>query len=255
MGAGRPMADWRSSAPYELLGRCGRPAFAWEWLRRSDDYHAAWRQARPADPSETAARFGLHLLEDPALGVPAARPIWRADADPYVLSAFAAPSPGGTDSFHALPSQALATLVVSAGHVEHWLFSDGWRQIRLDILGGSLAAAPAELEHRFFGIERARPRLIALERLIAFAGKRAFTPGLFPSEPRAALWALVLRTFDALAAGAAQREIAAQLYGLGSLPRWRIQAPSYRRRVQRLAEAARSAAETDPRCWLDGSYP
>src|SRR3546814_4810065 len=59
-----------------------------------------------------------------------------------------------------------------------------------------------------------------------------------PPERRAERWALMLRVHDAVASGASHRAIAECLFDLGELPRWRVNAPSWRRRVQRLAEAA-----------------
>jgi hypothetical protein len=78
---------------------------------------------------------------------------------------------------------------------------------------------------------------------------------LFPPERRAPRWAQVLRVHDALAAGANQREISDSLFDTKSVARWRVDAAPWRRRTQRLVEAARRAAVTDPVGWLDGSFP
>jgi hypothetical protein len=51
---------------------------------------------------------------------------------------------------------------------------------------------------------------------------------------------LLLRTSDALEAGACQREIAEHLLGRDAAePRWRIEAPTLRSRAQRLVRQAR----------------
>lgn len=252
-----PVADWRDAAQYSVLERAGRPGFAWEWLRRMHAYRTACLAAcGETGGLHDAARFGLHRFEPAERGAPDARPMWRAGADPGVLCAYASPCAGGdADAFDVAALASLATFQRGEAGREHWLFGDGLRQIRLDIVTGTLAAGPVQLEYRLFGLSQALPQLTTLNRLIALVLTGRMSSPLFPLERRAKRWALVLRTWDALAAGTAQREIACELFGLGDLPRWRTTAPSWRRRVQRLAEAARYAAGTDPRMWLGGDYP
>src|SRR3546814_13961256 len=64
-----------------------------------------------------------------------------------------------------------------------------------------------------------------------------------PPERRAERWALMLRVHDAVASGASHRAIAECLFDLGELPRWRVNAPSWRRRVQRLEIGRASCRE------------
>ena len=246
--------DWRHGDHYAGLARGERHAFAWEWLRRSPCYRAAWQaRAGLGDAGDDVARFGLHRWEPPDLAVPAARPIWRALADPYVLSAHADLLAGhNCDLFDIRGLGEIAHLHLGANGQEHWLFTDGWRAIRLDILRGSLLAGPALLHYRLSGLEAARPQVAALGRLIALSRTRRISSTLFPRERRARRWLLILRTHDALAAGATQRDIAETLLGMTSGPRWRVTEPGYRRRAQRLVEAARRMARADPILWLRG---
>lgn len=252
MDAGRPLVDWRSAAPYAPLARCDRHAFAWEWLRRSPAYARA--QAAGGDGRVGSAAFGLCRFESPEAGVPVARPVWRADADPGVLTAVAVPA-GGADAFDFAGLGPLATCAMGAGGIEYWLWSDGVRHIRLDVVEGTLRGGPVWLDYRIAGLVKACPQVATLDRLIALVRTGRIVRKLFAAEARAPRWALVLRTHDALAAGASQRAIAELVLGIDALPRWRIEAPSYRRRVQRLVGSARDAARTDPRRWLDGSFP
>jgi hypothetical protein len=61
----------------------------------------------------------------------------------------------------------------------------------------------------------------------------------------------MLRAYDALAAGASQREIAAVLLdGDARRDRWRIHSPSLRSRAQRLAACARAMGEGGYRALL-----
>ena len=242
-------ADWRDPAAYTALHGCGRPVFAWEWLRRSPAYRAACHMYdNAALRSCDAAHFGLHRFEAPGLGFLEARPIWRADADPFVLIADAG---GGDDVFDIARFGTLATCHIDKSG-EHWLLSDGYRHLRLDIVRGTLRNRPVHLNFHVQGLTHLIPAISSLTRLVALDRTGRLVPALFPAERRAHRWALVMRTYDALVSGASQRSIAEVLFNLDVLPRWRIEAPSYRRRVQRLVAAARQWAKTDPRFWLIG---
>lgn len=251
------VADWRDGAAYAPLETAGRHGFAWEWLRRMPAYRAAWQAAsREQAGQHDASRFGLHRFEPAEKGVPHARPIWRAGVDPGVVRANPYPRAAGDgDAFDICRLASLARCHCGADGSEHWLFSDGLRQIRLDIAAGTLTAGPVRLAYRISGLASARPQIATLQRLIALSREGRMTPALFPLERRAKRWVLILRIWDALAAGMSQRDIACELFDLGDVPRWRITAPSWRRRVQRLVAAARRAAKTDPRAWLTGTFP
>lgn len=238
-----------------MLHRASRSAFAWEWLRRMPAYRSACLSAEGGDDLD-AVRFGLHRFESANKAVPDARPIWRAGVDPAVVRAAVSPGqPGEGDGFDMGRLASIAACHRSEAGEEHWLLGDGQRHVRLDIVSGTLTTGPALLEYHISGLSRALPQLAALNRLVALARTGRMAPSLFPLEQRARRWTLVLRTWDALCAGMSQRDIACELFDLGELSRWRTAAPSWRRRVQRLVEAARRAADTDPRAWLSGAYP
>lgn len=252
MANDRPAADWRSPESYLWLHACGRHAFAWEWLRRSP----AYRDAVAAGAADTPPQhFGLHCFEPWERDAEAARPIWTGQADPCVLTATAISSPDDLDAFDHGSIDVLISRVTSLDGREHWLLSDGHRHIRIDITEGTLARGPVRLSLRIDGLHRAAQQVLGLQRLIALSRTGRFPAGLFPAEQRARRWAMILRVHDALCDGASQREIAQELFGLHDLRRWRIEAASYRRRVQRLVEAARISARTDPRLWLRGQFP
>ena len=68
-----PSAEhWYPTAAYLYTLHLDGPALAWEYLRRHPDYRRDWlrRRRRP----EAAARWGLRLLEDPALDARDAHP-------------------------------------------------------------------------------------------------------------------------------------------------------------------------------------
>jgi hypothetical protein len=244
------VADWRDRGAYAALLAGDRSCFAWEWLRRSDDYAGAWA-AGDSGPD----RFGLLCFENPACDALVSRPLWRADTDRAVLVGEARPLKGGS-GFDLASVAALATILpgdTDTGVAEHALLSDGLRSIRIDLLSGTLAAGPVALRWRIDGLAEARPQLLALRRLSALARHGRFAASLHLSERRARRWVQMLGVHDALAAGATHREIAAMLFDVDVAgPRWRVRAAPWRLRVQRLAAGARACQALGPAGWLGG---
>lgn len=250
MGAGGELVpDWRDAAAYEPLLEADRSLFAWEWLRRNPDYRAAAERALeeggsriPAGSGQAPRQWGLHAFEPPSVTVPDARPIWCAEVHPYVLAAEAA---AADDEVFALDRyRAISTLITTADGRERLLISDGCRAIRIDVLAGTIASGPVELQFRIIGIASAERPVLTLRRLLSIWRTGQFSGLLHPREARARRWILMLRTHDALTAGASQRAIAAELLGSGATrQRWRVEAPSVRSQVQRLVRAARWMAD------------
>lgn len=236
--------DWRDAAAYAPLLAADRSLFAWEWLRRDSHYRAAAERSVASARREdsAAAAFGLVAYECPDRAVPNARPLWRSDIHPQVLSVESVEAARPEDHFDLGRMGDLAT-VVSGSHGEHLLLSDGLRMVRLDGLCGVFSRGPACLRYRIEGLAAAEPRLLTLRRLLALCRTGRFARSLHAAEPRARRWVLMLRTWDALAAGADQRQIAEILLGRSAAePRWRSREPSLRSQAQRLVRSARSFA-------------
>jgi len=240
--------DWRDAAAYAPLLAADRSIFAWEWLRRNPDYRAAAERAlalcgQREVKSLAAGQWGLHAFEPPHLTVPNARPVWRADVHPHVLAVYAEPAVAEPDLFVLDRFRSISTIVVAPNAREHLLISDGLRAIRLDVLTGTLADGPARLRYWLSGLASAERPLLTLRRLLALWRTGQFAASLHPREARAKRWLLMLRAHDALAAGADQREIAAELLSReAGEPRWRSRCPSVRLQVQRLVRGARHMA-------------
>lgn len=242
-------ADWRDAAAYAPLLQADRSVFAWEWLRRDSGYRAAAKRAfgkasgLASCDLPDAERWGLLAFEAPQLGAPVARPMWRAEIHPYVLQAAAAPSGEACDSFELTRLQSISRLVTASDGREHLLISDGLHSIRLDLLSGSLKEGPVRLQYRLAGFGSAERPLLTLRRLLALWRIGRFAAALHPVEARAGRFVLMLRAHDALASGATQREIAAELLSAeAGEVRWRVSAPTVRSRVQRLVRNARAMA-------------
>jgi hypothetical protein len=231
--------DWRDSAAYEPLLKADRSLVAWEWLRRTRDYGEA---ARASHAGAEPERWGLHAFEPPGLAVPIARPVWCAGRHPFVLSAWAEPSPPGPDSFLLETVGQFATLGAGPG-VEWLLLSNGYRIVRLDVRGASLRCGPVRLSFHLSGIAGARSMLLVLRRFLALANRGGFPSSHYPRDPKARRLVLLLRAYDALLDGADQRMIAGELLSDRAAEKgWRLNAPSLRSQVQRLVRKARSMA-------------
>ncbi len=252
MATGQARPDWRDAAAYRPLLGADRSLVAWEWLRRDPAYRAVAR-AGPQSPGDGPGQWGLHAFEVPDAAVPHARPVWRAHVHPWVLSADARrldlhgdrkdrATGNGTDVFD-LTRLAVGAHVVRSGPAERLLLTDGLRTIRLDILSGTVTGGPVRLHYRLAGLEGALAPLLTLRRLIDLCSGGGFAASLHRPEARARRWIALLRAHDALAAGAAQREIASTLLARSALePGWRICSPSLRLQAQRLVRGARAMA-------------
>lgn len=243
--AGRQGADWRDAGAYAPLLAADRSIFAWEWLRRDPGYRAAAERAlegigQTDDKSAAPEHWGIHAFEPPDLPASLARPLWCANFHSYVLKMDAGQPGAATDAFDLERFRSISTIVVAPNAREHLLISDGLRAIRIDVLTGTLAGGPARLRYRLGGFASAEQPLLTLRRLLALWRTGQFASSLHPHEARAKRWLLMLRAHDALATGAGQREIAAELLSreAGEL-RWRSRCPSVRLQVQRLARGAR----------------
>ena len=249
-----PGVDWRDAAAYAPLLDADRSLLAWEWLRRDCGYRIAaearLRDGGGADRQEARA-FGLVAFEDPRLGVPFARPLWRSQAHACVVRAHPRPALADGDSFDVERLREKASLVCT-NDTEHLLLSNGFQAIRLDGPPRVFSAGPVVLSYEIAGIGSAERPLLALRRFLALLRTGSFSRALHPREARARRWILMLRASDALAAGADQRRIAQVLLSASARgERWRTREPSIRSQVQRLVRSARSMAAGGYRILLD----
>ncbi len=228
---------WRNAINYKSLLIADRRCFAWEWLRRTDTYRAAYR-----DQSLSPSAFGLLGYEDPTLATPKARPIWSPDIDAKVLASRANGKLRANGDMLDIRTLAnFASVKVDDTQSEHWLLTDGHWTVRLDLHDGTLLGGPLLLEHHMHGFKSADAKMTTLRQLAALAENGAMPPSLTPRESRASRWILELRTADALASHATQQDMARAFYGDAiAKEQWRIESGTYRLRVRRLVRAARA---------------
>jgi hypothetical protein len=239
-------SDWHDAAAYARLLAADRRCFAWEWLRRTPEYHLAWSSGGRSD------RFGLARLEDPGLDALVARPLWTANVDRAVLSADGRAA-GESDRLD-WSSLAPFTTIVSVGRRhKHILLSDGLRSIRVDLSVSSSVAKPAMLTWHIPSGRGVGLQLAALAQFDALIRLGRFSRSLHPPERRARRWIAMLRVHDALAIGATNREIVTEMFDVpASAARWRSAVGPWRLRVQRLAAGARACLAMGPAGWLGG---
>lgn len=179
--------------------------------------------------------------------------MWRRAVDDTVLIATAS----SNEAAHAVDIRSLATVAsyVADRDGEHWLLADHGHHLRIDLTSGSLARGPMSLQFHVMDYPRCDGQIAALQRLVALAELGRWPARNPPPERRAPRWALILRVHDAMVAGASHREMAECLFDLGDMQRWRISAPSWRRRIQRLTDAARQLGARAPSAWLCAPAP
>lgn len=193
------------------------------------------------------------FAEDPSLDALHARIFWTAQADLAVVSAAAEPARSGRDCFDPAELAEWLTLLRSP-RGEHLLLSDGFRRIRIDIREGSLLAPqPLRL---VFRVEQAglADNMVTLRQLLPL-----LRSGRWPALPNrhapiANRQIKLIRTCDALASGASQRDIAMALFGVeGVAAGWNGCSDFLRSRTRRLVRGARAMAAGGYRQLLGGS--
>lgn len=201
----------------------------------------------PAAPRAAARRSAgvATFAEEPARTAPEARIVWEAALDPAALPVRAAPvDPGDPDAIRLQALSPWLTVVGGADGREHAVISDGCHHLRLDVEAGRLTGEEAVmLEYLLHGVRSAEPRLLTLRRLLGLCRHRRFARALFPPDPRMPRLIAMLRVGDALAAGASQRDIAAELFGEEAMALdWNGRSDALRSRVRRLVREARKMA-------------
>ena len=228
------LAHWYPTAAYLYVFWLDALALAWEYLRRHPDYRLDWlhRHRRP----DTAHRWGLRLLEDPALDARDAHPAWLPghaavvqlypDADPPLDAATFAfwRIPGHKQLLH--DGKGLAMVARSPGHCLRFALAPG--------LEDGMAVAYA---HR--GEAAAPTRGHALQAALAAAKPRP--------TPTALLELHSLQALDATLAGASLREVAEGLFGVDAAADWYSDG-GLRSKVRRLVHRGDALMRNGYRC-------
>ncbi|MFA5676982.1 MAG: DUF2285 domain-containing protein [Pseudomonas sp.] len=201
---------WYPTAAYLYVLHLDDLALAWEYLRRNPDYRRDWLRRRRQPGA--AERWGLRVLEDPALDARNAHPAWFPDHDAVVqLYPDADPPPDAlVFEFWRIPG-------------DKCLIHDGKRLVLITRGPGyclRLAFAPS-LDDGMAYVYAIRACAIVCSRyqvLIAELGKLTAGAVLVAVKPRPSSASLLelhtLQALDATLAGASLREVAEGLFGV-----------------------------------------
>ncbi|MBP8278414.1 MAG: DUF2285 domain-containing protein [Propionivibrio sp.] len=201
------VAHWYPTAAYLYVLWLDTLALAWEYLRRHPDYRIDWQRLRrrPRAAQEAAQRWGLRLLEDPALDARDAHPAWVPGHDAVVQLYPDADPPVDTElfSFWRIPGhkqllhdgRGLTLIARSLGRCRRFVLAPG--------LEDGMVVAYA---YRGRGITHAPDTPAPMAR---------------PRPPPAALLELhTLQALDATLAGASLREVGEGLFGADAVADW-----------------------------------
>lgn len=209
-------AHWYPTAAYLYVLWLDALALAWEYLRRHPDYRLDWlrHHRRPQAAQDAAHRWGLRLLEDPALDARDAHPAWLPGHDAVVqLHPDADPPPDAAAfAFWHIPGhkqllhdgQGLALVARSPGHCARFALAPGLEDgmavayaYRGSIGGGAPAPARGHVPRSDLADAKPRPTpaallemhtLQALDATLAGASLREIADGLFGADAVAADW-------------------------------------------------------------------
>ncbi|WP_313023920.1 DUF2285 domain-containing protein [Pseudomonas lopnurensis] len=232
--ADRSTEPWYPTAAYLYVLHLDGPALAWEYLRRHPDYRLDWlRRRRRAD---AARRWGLRLLEDPALDARDAQPAWFPDHDTVVqLYPDTDPPPDApTFAFWRIPGHKrlihdgsrLLLLVGWPGSCLRFAMASGLEEGKAYAYAFRACAKPCG---------RYATLAIELGRLVT-TGDTAPAAMAVPRPSTGALQELhTLQALDATLAGASQREVAEGVFGIDAAADWHSDG-SLRSRVRRLVQ-------------------
>jgi len=208
-----PTMDWRDSDSYLWITALPRPALAWEFVRRSPSYRAAY-QLSDTPERELGSSWPMVRLEDPHLDARHALPAWTGVVSDEIL-----PLQTGADPQEAIRAaididrlRCRMTTIEEETGTTHVLFAERGRQLHLAVeahpavglglLTPALAPMPVTVK-----------RTLALRRLSDLAEHGELRAHLYPAEPRAPRFARILQALDGALAGARHRDIAVSLFG------------------------------------------
>jgi len=205
------IAQWYPTAAYFYILCLDALALAWEYLRRHPEYRLDWlrHQRRPRAAQQAALRWGLRLLEDPALDARDAHPAWLPGHDAVVQLYADADPPAGAPVFSLWSilghkqlihdGKQLVLIAHGPGGCQRFALApgleDGMAVAYAHCGSGGGAAAPARSATPGAAKPRPTPAVMlelhtlqALDATLAGASLRDVAEGLFGADAVAADW-------------------------------------------------------------------
>lgn len=230
--------SWHPTAAYLYVLHLDGHALAWEYLRRHPDYRQDWlrRTRRP----EAAQRWGLRLLEDPALDAREAHPIWFPDHHGVQLYPDADPLPG-TVLFRLWDLPGQKHLIHDGTRLVLWVrWPGGCLRLALasDLVDGMAYVCAIRVSATSGA--RAQALMLALNKL-ALAADAVPTATVGARPTLSALQELyTLQALDATLAGASLREVAEGLFGTEAVATGWYTDGGLRSKVRRLVQRGKT---------------
>lgn len=224
-----PAADWQDPTRYDYTRHLAAGAWAWEFLRRNEDYRRTAAATRcvapesrlsglspslPVTPSEPE-RWGLVAFADPGRSARTATVLWQPDLYDAVLPLTSMTEEIARD-FPALDLAKLScrvTLVPVSDRVHHIFLGDEERWLQLLLRGTSPIGRLHLVTDAVVTWPSFADRHLLLKRLCYLASHGCLAPDLYRPHAQADRLARVLQALDGVLQGASQREIALSLVG------------------------------------------
>ena len=191
---------------------------------------------------------GFPFAEGPEQSSLEAVCFWRPDWNPSALIADARPvSSTHPDAFDIAAFGDMATVIVTNDGREFLSLSDGQHRLHIELRSGTLLDGPIIVRFDIDSGQPLREKAAALLRFQCVRDRRRLPPGPAPTKRATQRVVNALRAFDAVQAGAKQREIAQALWGENILKtNWGTDSDCFRSNVQRLIRTGREL--------VDGGY-
>lgn len=226
-------------AAYLYVLHLDEPALAWEYLRRNPEYRRGW--ADRLGQGMAGNRWGLRVLEDPALDARDAHPVWLADQPGLVrLYPDLDPMPDATAfDFWSIPGRKS---LVHVGRCLGVTASLPGSRVSLGIAPGLKHGDPFVITMRPSRQPRDPLRALtaALDELAAASVAAPMGKTFARPSPTALLEVQTLQALDASLAGASLREVAMEVFGRAAVTQgWHADA-GLRSKVRRLVRRGRT---------------
>lgn len=234
-------------AAYLYVLHLDGPALAWEYLRRNPDYRRDW--ADRLRQGMAGNRWGLRMLEDPALDARDAHPVWLADPPGLVrLYPDLDPMPDATAfNFWRIPGRKS---LVHEGRCLRVTAALPGGLVRFGIAPGLKHGDPFVIAMRPSRQPRDSLRALigAQDELAAASATASMGKTFARPSPTALLDVQTLQALDASLAGASLREVAAEVFGRAAVTHGWHADGGLRSKARRLVRRGRTLMLDGYRC-------
>lgn len=251
-----PTADWQDPASYDYTRHLAAGPWAWEFLRRNEDYRHTAAAKLPNPPDTTLSTlappclgslsepdgWGLVAFANPGCSARTATVLWQPNLYDSVLPLTSMPDEM-TCGFPMLDLGQLACRIVMvpvSDRVHHIFLGDEERWLQLMVHGTSSVDRLHLVTQAIVRWPSFSDRHQLLKRLSYVASHGCLAPHLYRPHAQAERLSRVLQALDGAFQGASQREIALSLVGRDRVARdWNDPRGHLRDHVRRAVQRGR----------------